>query len=100
MTNSRPVQPPRVHQRKFVQIPVSYSYSFEDKNQIKSIANKGISLNLSEGGICIYTNIDLKEGMSLAMYGEAAWNGIRKGYVVWRKMISQDLFRVGIKLLS
>lgn len=67
---------------------------------MQSIANKGIALNLSESGICIYTDIHLKAGMPLTIYGGPAWNGSRKGHVVWCKMIAQGLFKAGIKLLN
>lgn len=90
----------RVQKRELVTFPIACSYSLEERGRTKSLTSRGISLDISEAGICIYTPVHLNEGMLLNVYGEAAWNGARKGSVRWCKMITEDLFRVGVKLLN
>ncbi len=90
----------RAQKREPVTFSVACSYSSEDQGRTESFTRRGISLDLSETGICIYTSVNLNEGMPLNVYGEAAWNGPRKGTVRWCKMITEELFRVGVKLLN
>ncbi|MDA8388100.1 MAG: hypothetical protein M0Z58_05480 [Nitrospiraceae bacterium] len=89
----------RAQKREPATFPISCSYSFEEQGRSKSIIKHGISLDLSESGICIYAPVRLDEGMRLSVSGEP-WREAREGSVRWCKMITPELFRVGIQLLA
>lgn len=99
MAESDPVQEKRDRKRDLITVPVSYSYSIQEQGQIKSFTMNGISLNVSDTGVCFYTHIRLEDGTALNVYGRALWDGARKGNVQWCRKITEGLFRVGVQLL-
>ncbi|MDA8091635.1 MAG: PilZ domain-containing protein [Nitrospiraceae bacterium] len=90
----------RSHERELITFPISYRCSIEKQENISTETRNGISLDLSAAGICIYAPTQLKEGMYIDVYGEAAWQGARKGSVRWCKMITENLFRVGVQFMN
>ena len=90
----------RTQIREEVRFPITYSCSFEDRGEMKNLTKKGISLNLSSGGICIYTSVRFDPNTMLDISGKSAWNGFRRGSVRWCRQITEDLFRVGIRFMN
>lgn len=60
----------------------------------------GISLNLSETGMCFYTPMPLDEGVPLEVTSKAIWDNPRPAVVKWCRRITEELYRVGIFLTS
>jgi hypothetical protein len=90
----------RAQKRERIILPISYGYSSEEQGRTGSVVRSGITLDMSESGVCIYTAVDFAEGTILDMHGRTAYFGARKGSVRWCKMITEDLFRVGVQLLN
>lgn len=90
----------RSQKREILAIEVTYSYSAEEQGMTKNFTGRGLSLDMSESGICIYSPVPLEENALLSVCGREAWDGARKGAVRWCQMIIEDLFKVGIKLLN
>lgn len=92
----------RAHKREPVTLPIAYSFTHGQTGSPETLnaVKHGISLDLSESGICIYVPDHLSEGMLLNVYANDVWEGARTGTVRWCKRITEELFRVGIKLLA
>ncbi|MDA8174895.1 MAG: hypothetical protein M0018_09950 [Nitrospiraceae bacterium] len=89
----------RDSKRDLVTVPISYNYSIQEQGETRNFTMSGISLNLSDAGICFYTHVRLEDGTALNVYGRALWDGARKGTVKWCRKITEGLFRVGVQLI-
>ncbi len=87
----------RRHKRDLVTVPVSYSYAPEaDERALGGHAANGITLNISDSGICFYTQTRMEQGAALYISSKAFWEGPRKGTVMWCRKITEELYRVGL----
>ncbi len=64
----------------------------------KSESVNGITLNISDCGICFYTQSCLEEGMPVIITSKAIWDEPRQGMVKWCRKITEELYRVGVTL--
>ena len=82
----------RRHKRDLVTVPVSYGPAAAADDQ----AAGGITLNISDSGICFYTQGRLEQGSTLYVSSRAFWEGPRKGTVMWCRKITEEFYRVGL----
>ncbi len=82
----------RRHKRDLVTVPVSYSPAQASGAQ----AANGITLNISDSGICFYTQNRLEQGTILHISSRAFWEEPRTGTVMWCRKITEELYRVGV----
>ncbi len=90
----------RRHKRDLVTVPVSYSpapapVSGRPSGAGAQAAN-GITLNISDSGICFYTQGRLEQGTALQISSRAFWEEPRTGTVMWCRKITEELYRVGL----
>jgi len=82
----------RSQQRKQISVPVSYEYSFDHK----TISRSGKSFNISESGMCFYTQAPLKEGLNLSVRSEHIWGSPKTGIVKWCNRKYLNFYQVGV----
>lgn len=88
----------RHFKRELMTVPVNYTYAHvDDKQELKCIAAKGITLNVSKEGVGFYTSLPINEGGDIKVINsKAIWDTPKNGMVRWCLKISNDLYRVGI----
>ncbi len=87
----------RRHKRDLVTVPVSYSLALAAEAEAPGgHAANGITLNISDSGICFYTQMRLEQGATLYVSSKAFWEEPRKGTVMWCRKITEELYRVGL----
>ena len=82
----------RSQERRQINIPISYEYSFDHS----TISHSGKSFNISESGMCFYTQVPLKEGLNLRVQSEYIWNSPRAGIVKWCNRKYLNFYQVGV----
>jgi hypothetical protein len=82
----------RTQQRKQISVPISYEYSSDGT----SISRSGKSFNVSESGICFYTQTPLMEGLNLRVQSEHIWDSTRAGIVRWCNRKYLNFYQVGV----
>jgi hypothetical protein len=82
----------RNQKRKQISIPISYEYSSNDK----TISRFGKSFNISEAGMCFYTQTPLREGLNLRVKGDHMWDSPRAGIVKWCHRKYLNFYQVGV----
>ena len=90
----------RRHKRDLVTVPVSYSLAGAPDAEASGHAVKGITLNVSDSGICFYTQSRLDQGITLYLSSRAFWEEPRKGTVMWCRKITEELYRVGLTFIE
>lgn len=88
----------RKTRRDIITVPVNYSYSAKAEGAPVKQDTSGITLNVSEKGICFYTHMCLEEGAPISLTSKAIWESPKKGAVKWCRKITEELYRVGIEL--
>ena len=87
--------------RDLTTVPMSYNVTAASRTQPgKGGAANGITLNISNSGICFYTQICLEEGISVDITSRALWEQPRHGTVKWCRKITEELYRVGVSFES
>jgi hypothetical protein len=82
----------RSQQRKQISVPISYEYSSDRR----TISNYGKSFNISETGMCFYTQAPLQEGLNLRVHSEHIWDSPRVGTVKWCNRKYLNFYQVGV----
>ena len=91
----------RKQRRDLITLPISYSYaSLNDSGTYKSLTTNGITLNISDSGMCFYTHVRLDEGLPVNVSSRAIWDTQKKGVIKWCRKITEELYRVGLSLLQ
>ncbi len=85
----------RRHKRDLVTVPVSYGPAASVTETPGQIA-KGITLNISDSGVCFYTQKRLEQGATLYLSSKSFWEKPRMGSVMWCRKITEELYRVGL----
>lgn len=80
--------------RKQISVPISYEFSSDHR----TISRYGKSFNISESGICFYTQTPLEEGLSLSIQSEHIWDSQRAGIVKWCNRKYLNFYQVGVSL--
>lgn len=89
----------RKKRRDIITVPVNYSYSVQPGGGgPKKQSTSGISLNVSDAGMCFYTHMPLQEGARISVSSKAIWEASKKGVVKWCRKITEELYRVGVEL--
>ena len=82
----------RTQQRKQISVPISYEYSSDHT----TISLSGKSFNISESGMCFYTQAPLKEGLNLRVQSEHIWDSPKVGKVKWCNRKYLNFYQVGV----
>ncbi len=84
----------RTEKRKLITTPVQcLNYNQEGG---AGFSARGITINLSDSGMCFYTHKSLEEGAQVLISGSNIWNNPKKADVRWCKKIMGGLYRVGL----
>lgn len=82
----------RLHQRKQITVPVIYAYHGKQKIVVKN----GTTFDLSESGMCFYTDRPLHEGLNVQVHSSHIWDYPRASTVRWCTMKNASLYKVGV----
>jgi hypothetical protein len=82
----------RSQNRKQISVPISYEYSSDHG----TISSYGKSFNMSESGMCFYTQAPLQEGLNLRVRSEHIWDSPRVGTVKWCNRKYLNFYQVGV----
>ena len=82
----------RLYYRIKVDLPIHFTFSDNQGTKQK----EGISLDISDTGMCFYTDEPLQEGVLLQLSVQYVWDTPRSSSVRWCNMVTNDLYRVGI----
>jgi hypothetical protein len=77
-----------------IRIDLPIYFTFSDKHEIKQ--KEGVSLDISDTGMCFYTDAPLQKGAQLQLSVQYVWDSPRGSTVRWCNMITNDLYRVGV----
>ncbi len=78
--------------RKQISVPISYEFSSDQR----TISRYGKSFNVSESGICFYTQTPLEDGLNLRIQSEHIWDSPRAGIVKWCNRKYLNFYQVGV----
>ncbi len=56
----------------------------------------GTTFNISEGGMCVFSDKSLDAGRVIDIQCRALWDQPKTGTVKWCRKIKHDLYRIGI----
>ncbi|MEW6418756.1 MAG: PilZ domain-containing protein [Nitrospirota bacterium] len=82
----------RSQKRDQISLPVIYAYSGENKITAKF----GTTFDLSNSGMCFYTDTLLQDGLKLQVHISNVWDYPRSSIVRWCSMKDVSLYRVGV----
>ena len=77
-----------------IRIDLPFNFTFSTGRGIN--LKEGVSLDISDTGMCFYTDAPLSEGINLQLSMKHVWESPKKSTVVWCSMITPDLYRVGV----
>jgi hypothetical protein len=58
-----------------------------------------LSTNVSNSGVCIYTNRPIEQGQVLSLFSKYLWNSLKHAEVKWVKHISQNICKAGLSII-
>ncbi|OGW54541.1 MAG: hypothetical protein A2Y81_07010 [Nitrospirae bacterium RBG_13_43_8] len=82
----------RSQYRKQISVPISYEFSSDQR----TISRYGKSFNISESGMCFYTQTPLEDGLNLRIQSEHIWDSPRSGIVRWCNRKYLNFYQVGV----
>jgi hypothetical protein len=82
----------RANERKKVCLPVTFAHCGENA----MYAQKGTTRDISNSGMCFYSDKPLREGLSLNIHVPKIWNVPRPCIVKWSSMEKAHRWRVGV----
>ena len=82
----------RSQYRKQISVPISYEFSYDQR----TISRYGKSFNISESGMCFYTQTPLEDGLNLRIQSEHIWDSPRSGIVRWCNRKYLNFYQVGV----
>ncbi len=91
---------PKEHRQKkrgSISLPVSISDAAEmpaDKGKVR----KGTTADLSDSGIGIYSDIELKAGTVLELECPDIWDAPKKFSVQWCNKVKYNFYRIGLEV--
>ncbi len=77
-----------------IRIDLPIHFTFFTAHGINS--KEGVSLDISDTGMCFYTDEPLSEGTNLQISMKHVWGTPKKSTVMWCSTITPDLYRVGV----
>jgi hypothetical protein len=84
----------RRYYRIRIDLPICFTFSDKDKHEIKQ--KEGVSLDISDTGMCFYTDAPLQKGAPLQLSVKHVWESPIRSTVRWCTMITNNLYRVGV----
>jgi hypothetical protein len=78
--------------RKQISVPISYEFSLDHR----TISRYGKSFNISESGLCFYTQTPLEDGLNLRIQSEHIWDSPKAGIVRWCNRKYLNFYQVGV----
>lgn len=83
--------------RRVFTVTMEYAASRVVGNHLRCNTGKGISSNISSGGLGIFTTEELEEGQMLTLYSTRLEGGPMNGQVKWCNKHSESLYKVGVR---
>ncbi len=89
----------RKHPRKdyvstFEYIVVTETHTKETVKRVTAVTK-----DISRGGMCIYTQEDLKEGQKIKITERAIYQDLTKAEVRWSHKVDEEIFRAGLMFI-
>jgi hypothetical protein len=88
----RVIKEKRRHKRNQIAVPVICAYHGEHK----IVINHGTSFDLSDSGMCFFTDMPLHEGLKIQVHSSHVWDYPRSSTVKWCSMKNPNLYKVGV----
>lgn len=82
--------------RRIFTVTMEYAVSRVENQHLQCSTGKGISSNISGGGLGIFTTEELHEGQTLTLYSARLEDGPISGQVKWCNKQAEKLYKVGI----
>ena len=82
--------------RRVFTVTMEYAMSQVENQQLRCSTGKGVSSNISSGGLGIFTTEELREGQMLTLYSTRLEDGPRSGQVKWCHKQAEKLYKVGV----
>ncbi|HHN65380.1 MAG TPA: PilZ domain-containing protein [Nitrospirae bacterium] len=82
--------------REILVTTVDYDLPDEQREEKKTSSNLAITVNVSRHGLCLYLFKPVKEGQRIKVFSNLLKGNCSTGTVRWVKMISPDLYKVGL----
>ena len=87
----------RTDPRKLFTVTFDYTFStINDGNGLECSSNKGISSNLSVGGMGFFTSQDFKEGQPIIIYNKNISDSPISAEIRWCTKHSDGLYKIGV----
>jgi hypothetical protein len=86
----------RFAMRRLMTVPIDCEYGGNGTGRCMPI--KGITVNVSDSGICFYTHENLSAGLGLKLASSVIWDTPKEGKVQWCRQIMGGLYKIGLAL--
>ncbi len=87
----------RTNERKFFTVTFDYTYkSVNDESGLECCNAKGVSSNISKGGLGFFTSMGLEAGQPITIYHDRIFDHPVSAEVRWCVKQSDSLFKIGV----
>ena len=87
----------RADNREFFTVTFDYTFgSVNDETGLECNQAKGVSSNISKGGLGFFTSSDLEAGQPIILYHDKMFDRPQSAEVRWCVKQSDSLFKVGV----
>ena len=87
----------RTDKRKFCTVTFDYTFSrVNDESGLESSNAKGVSSNISKGGLGFFTSMGLEAGQPITIYHNRIFDHPVSAEVRWCVKQSDSLFKIGV----
>jgi c-di-GMP-binding flagellar brake protein YcgR len=86
----------RTNKRIEINLPVTYTIFGDHKGTI----NKGTTYDISDSGICFYTDTHLRVGLTIEIQIPQILDVPRTGTVIWNRVKNSNCWKVGVSFLK
>jgi c-di-GMP-binding flagellar brake protein YcgR len=88
-----------VERRRYRRSVFPSTIEYEIKTQATGGTLKGVAVNISESGLCLYTSNVLREGLEIAIISVLPVPS-RNAAVRWTKSLNEDLCKAGLMFVK
>ena len=87
----------RAEERKIFTVTFDFTFSaLIDGSRLKCSTSKGVSSNISAGGLGFFTSQDFREGQPIIIYHKNIADTPISAEVRWSKKHSDSLYKIGV----
>lgn len=87
----------RTEERKIFTVTFDFTFSaVNDGDGLECSSSKGVTSNISEGGLGFFTSEDLKEGHPIIIYHKNICDTPISAEIRWCKKHAEGLYKIGV----